>query len=79
MVFLQINTRNITNTVLSVAKEMIRALRLVFRNTPGWTTANTFLILLLGLLPLVSLYIIKMLVDTVTNGIYFIRQDGGHS
>ncbi len=49
--------------------EIPRAIRLVFKFTPGWTIANIFLMIILGLLPLASLYITKLLVDTVTAGI----------
>jgi len=51
-------------------KEKIRhSLRLVRRSAPGWTAANFGLILIQGLLPLVSLYLIKLIVDAVTAGL----------
>jgi ATP-binding cassette subfamily B protein len=46
-----------------------RAIQLVFTNTPGWTAVTILLIVILGLLPLAGLYIMKLLVDTVTVGI----------
>ncbi len=46
-----------------------RALRLVWRSAPGWTAANFGLILIQGLLPLVSLYLLKLIVDAVTAGL----------
>jgi ATP-binding cassette subfamily B protein len=46
-----------------------RALRLVWQSAPGWTAANFGLILIQGLLPLVSLYLIKLIVDGVTAGL----------
>ena len=46
-----------------------RALRLVWRSAPGWTAANFGLILIQGLLPLVSLYLMKLIVDAVTAGL----------
>ena len=57
------------DTFVSMKDEIPRAIRLVFRYTPGWTLANILLMFILGLLPLASLYIIKLLVDTVTAGI----------
>jgi ATP-binding cassette, subfamily B, bacterial len=46
-----------------------RALRLVWQSAPGWTAANCGLILIQGLLPLLSLYLMKLIVDTVTAGL----------
>lgn len=46
-----------------------RALRLVWQSAPGWTVANFALILIQGLLPLVFLYLMKLIVDAVTMGI----------
>jgi ATP-binding cassette subfamily B protein len=46
-----------------------RALRLVWRSAPGWTAANFGLILVQGLLPLASLYLMKLIVDAVAAGI----------
>jgi len=60
---------NLQDTLVSMKDKIPRAIRLVFRYTPGWTSANIILIFILGLLPLASLYIIKLLVDTVTSGV----------
>jgi ATP-binding cassette subfamily B protein len=46
-----------------------RALRLVWQSAPGWTVANAGLMLIQGLLPLLSLYLMKLIVDAVTAGI----------
>jgi len=46
-----------------------RALRLIWQSAPGWTAANFGLILIQGLLPLVSLYLMKLIVDAVTAGL----------
>ncbi|MGO9622349.1 MAG: ABC transporter ATP-binding protein [Desulfobaccales bacterium] len=46
-----------------------RSLRLVWQSAPGWTAANFGLILIQGLLPLVSLYLMKLIVDAVTSGL----------
>ena len=57
------------DTYVSMKDEIPRAIRLVFRMTPGSTLANILLMFIIGLLPLATLYIIKLLVDTVTAGI----------
>ena len=44
-------------------------MRLVWQSAPGWTVANFGLILIQGLLPLVSLYLMKLIVDAVTAGL----------
>lgn len=46
-----------------------RALRLVWQSAPGWTAANFGLMLMQGLLPLVALYLMKLIVDAVTVGL----------
>ncbi len=46
-----------------------RALLLVWKSAPGWTVANAALLFIQGLLPLLSLYLTKLLVDAVTSGI----------
>ena len=50
------------------AARFIPALRLVWRSSPGWTIARIALITLQGLLPLASIYLVKLLVDAVTGG-----------
>ncbi len=65
----QIPGFNFRDTLVSMKDEIPRAIRLVLHFTPGWALANIFLTFILGLLPLASLYIIKLLVDTVTAGI----------
>lgn len=66
----KIPPRSVIIQALSTMRTDIpRAIRLVFRYTPGWTTANILLVIILGLLPLAALYVTKLLVDTVTSGI----------
>jgi ATP-binding cassette, subfamily B, bacterial len=43
-----------------------RALRLVWESARGWTLANILLLLIQAVLPLASLYLMKLLVDAVT-------------
>ena len=42
-----------------------RALRLVWQSTPGWTVASVALLVVQGVLPLASLYLLKRVVDAV--------------
>ncbi|MCX6692549.1 MAG: ABC transporter ATP-binding protein [Methanoregula sp.] len=53
----------------SARSDIFRAVRLVFTNAPFLTVINIVLVFIQGLLPLAALYIMKLLVDTVTNGI----------
>lgn len=45
-----------------------RALSLVWQSAPGWTLISSFLVVMQGTLPLVSLYFMKLIVDSVTVG-----------
>ena len=44
-------------------------MRLVWKSSPGWTATNSGLILLQGLLPLLSLYLMKLIFDEVAAGL----------
>ena len=46
-----------------------RALRLVWKSAPGWTVANALLVIVQGLLPLVSLYLVRLIIDAVMTGL----------
>jgi ATP-binding cassette subfamily B protein len=46
-----------------------RALRIVWQSGPGWTIASLALVLVQGVLPLASLYLMKLVVDAVTAGL----------
>ncbi len=45
--------------------ELKRAIRLVWDSSRGWMIANIFLLVLQGLLPLLSLYLLKLMLDSV--------------
>jgi ATP-binding cassette subfamily B protein len=45
------------------------ALRLVWQSAPGWTVASLALLVVQGALPLVSLYLMKLVVDAVTTAL----------
>ncbi|MBW2172415.1 MAG: ABC transporter ATP-binding protein [Deltaproteobacteria bacterium] len=48
------------------ALRLDRAMRFVFKAAPGWTFASMILVLVQGVLPLVTLYLMKLIVDAVT-------------
>jgi ATP-binding cassette subfamily B protein len=55
--------------ILALPRRIFRAAALVWKTTPGWTLASGALIFIQGLLPLASLYLIKLIVDAVTAAI----------
>lgn len=58
------NTQLLDN--LQSAARFIPALKLVWQSSPKWTIARFALIVLQGLLPLASIYLVKLLVDAIT-------------
>jgi ATP-binding cassette subfamily B protein len=46
-----------------------RALHLVWQSAPSWTVASIALLVLQGILPLLSLYLSKLIVDAVSTGL----------
>jgi ATP-binding cassette, subfamily B, bacterial len=64
--------REITKT-LSVRFQKVLlflpALRLVWQSSPGWTIARIALLITQGILPLLSIYLTKLIVDSVTTGL----------
>lgn len=57
------------NRVQSLLSNFRQALRFVWESSPRWTLANIALLLIQGLLPLATLYLIKLLVDEVSAGL----------
>ena len=53
---------------LNNALQLKYVLRLVWQSAPGWTLAGGLLILITGMLPLVTLYLMKLIVDSVNAG-----------
>ena len=51
------------------ALRLADAVRLVWRAAPGWTALNVVLSALQGIVPLLAVYLMKLIVDTVTAGI----------
>ena len=59
------NTHLKWNNVL----QLRHALGLVWESAPGWTVAGAVLIIVQGILPLAALYLMKLIVDSVTGGV----------
>jgi ATP-binding cassette, subfamily B, bacterial len=59
---------NITQRLRGL-RNLKRAFRLVWRSAPGWTAAGMSLVIVQSLVPLASLYIMKLIVDRVTGTI----------
>jgi ATP-binding cassette subfamily B protein len=49
--------------------EIKRALNFVWQSAKGWTMANGVLLVAQGMLPLLPLYLMKLMVDAVTAGL----------
>jgi ATP-binding cassette, subfamily B, bacterial len=60
---------SISRELASMNTAILRALRLVFTHAPGLTILTIILVVIQGLLPLAALYIMKLIVDSVTAGI----------
>jgi ATP-binding cassette subfamily B protein len=56
-----------------------RAVVLVWRASPGWTIASLVLLVLQSLLPLASLYLLKLIVDAVTSALKSSQPDFTHT
>jgi len=53
----------------NLKETLLRALRLVWTMAPGWTAINVLLVAILGILPIVALFLTKLIVDSVTTGL----------
>jgi ATP-binding cassette subfamily B protein len=56
-----------------------RAVRLVWQSAPGWTLASLVLLIVQGLLPLASLYLLKLIVDAVTTALKSSQPNFNHT
>ena len=56
-------------------KAVRRAVRLVLEHVPGLTAVNVVLVVVQGLLPLAALYVMKVIIDTVTGGASAVDRD----
>ena len=59
-------TRQAAKNKLKVALRFLPALRLVWQSSPEWTIIRLILVVFQGLLPLVMIYLAKLIIDTVT-------------
>ena len=48
---------------------LLSTLRLVWQSSPGWSIARTVLVLIQGILPLLSIYLTKHIIDRVTDNV----------
>jgi ATP-binding cassette, subfamily B, bacterial len=48
---------------------LLRAVRLVWESAPGWTAASVVLVIIQGILPLLSLYLMKLVLDSISGGL----------
>lgn len=66
------NTENDPSSVYKDGIEKFSSLRqaatLVWESAPRWTLASAFLIVAQGILPLATLYLLKLIIDSVTTG-----------
>ncbi|NEQ17040.1 MAG: ABC transporter ATP-binding protein, partial [Moorea sp. SIO3E2] len=56
-------------TKIQQTLRLLPALRLVWQSSPFWTGARVGLLLVQGILPLLSIYLTKLIIDTVTDGL----------
>lgn len=54
-------------SLIQNAQRLIPALRLVWQSSPRWTLLRLLLVTLQGFLPLASIYLVKLLVDSITD------------
>ncbi len=57
---------NPLKTKIKNALRIDRALRFVWQAGPGWTVASAVLVVIQGALPLLSLYLLKLIIDSVS-------------
>ena len=55
---------------LKIVVRFLPALRLVWQSSPHWTIARIVLIIIQGILPLASIYLTKLIIDTVTTQLH---------
>lgn len=65
----------VTSKPLKSALNLKRALHLVWQSSPGWTIAGTSLSIVQGIIPLLTLYLMKLLVDAVAVGVGAINKE----
>jgi ATP-binding cassette, subfamily B, bacterial len=61
----------LSKTTADNALRLKQAIGLVWKSAPGWTLAGVALIILQGSLPLAALYLMKLIVDSISTGSSF--------
>jgi len=65
-------SRSYSKSILSIRLEDLKVLKraalLVWKSAPGWTIANIVTVIPQGILPLATLYLTKLIVDSVAEG-----------
>ncbi|MGH7507671.1 MAG: ABC transporter ATP-binding protein [Longimicrobiales bacterium] len=59
----------VRDLVMRSPRPLLRATRLVWESAPGWSLGRAALLVLQGLVPLAALYLMKLIVDAVAEGI----------
>ncbi|MDY6899887.1 MAG: ABC transporter ATP-binding protein, partial [Cyanobacteriota bacterium] len=54
---------------LQSTQRLLPALRLVWQSSPRWTIARVIILIIQGILPVVSIYLGKLIIDTVAAGL----------
>ncbi|MBS2211143.1 ABC transporter ATP-binding protein [Carboxylicivirga mesophila] len=57
---------------------LLESLRIVYRSSPKWTLINAIITIVRGCIPLLLLYVVKELIDVVTNHINTINNNPQH-
>lgn len=57
------------NQAIMQTLRLDRAIKLVWKSAPGWMVLNGLLVITQGLLPLAGLYLMRQIIDSVTNGV----------
>lgn len=55
--------------ISTLKQTLIHAVQLVWTMTPSWAVGNSILVVILGILPILALYLTKLIVDAVTVGL----------
>lgn len=61
----------LSKTTADNALRLKQAIGLVWKSAPGWTLAGIALIIIQGSLPLAALYLMKLIVDSISTGSSF--------
>jgi len=71
------STHEMINSVRQRLRHLKSALRLIWQSSPGWTIASLILFIVQGVLPLLSLYLLKLVVDAAASVDIATAYEGG--